>query len=313
MCLVIVHVIITSCCGLEHSLCFPILTNLCWPCDQIEVTVQQVMGPESTFNYCYLCMRLFVTGAQLSSALRFEREWKRTSGQSTSSVTPTGLPGSFKCGIICCPRDSAKYVNGTEVLAEDATGVVQRTFRDKSQKALSTIVMAISTPQLYLVTSCESPKDVWDMLHNHFECETLANKLFLKKKYFRKEMKEGMSMEAHLKEMKELTDKLASIGAAISEEDQVVTLLGSLPSSYSTIVTALEARVDDVSLNFVQQALVHEEQKQKDASKPDSSPDSALYGKGGYSPRKQPVGWDCQVVGHIRRFCPKNRWRVCAL
>ena len=39
-------------------------------------------------------------------------------------------------------------------------------------------------------------------------------------------------------------------------------------------------RVDDVSLNFVQQALVHEEQKQKDASKPDSSPDSALYGKG---------------------------------
>jgi len=158
-----------------------------------------------------------------------------------------------------------KYVDGTEVLAEDATDAVQRTFRDNSQKALSTIVMAISTPQLYLVTSCESPKDVWDTLRNHFERETLANKLFLKKKYFRKEMKEGMSMEAHLKEMKELTDKLASIGAAISEEDQVVTLLGSLPPSYSTIVTALEARVDDVSLNFVQQALVHEEQKQKDA------------------------------------------------
>ena len=200
-----------------------------------------------------------------------------------------------------------KYVDGTEVLAEDATDAVQRTFRDNSQKALSTIVMAISTPQLYLVTSCESPKDVWDTLRNHFERETLAYKLFLKKKYFRKEMKEGMSMEAHLKEMKEITDKLASIGAAISEEDQVVTLLGSLPSSYSTIVTALEARVDDVSLNFVQQALVHEEQKQKDASKPDSSPDSALYGKGGYRPRKQPVCWDCQVVGHIRRFCPKNR------
>ena len=58
-----------------------------------------------------------------------------------------------------------------------------------------------------------------------------------------------------MKEMKELTDKLASIGAAISEEDQVVTLLGSLLSSYSTIVTALEAHVDGVSLDFVQQAL----------------------------------------------------------
>ena len=200
-----------------------------------------------------------------------------------------------------------KYVDGTEVLAEGATDATQRTFRDNSQKALSTIVMAISTPQLYLVTSCESPRDVWDTLRSHFERGTLANKLFLKKKYFRKEMKEDTSMEAHLKEMKELTDKLASIGAAISEEDQVVTLLGSLPPTYSTIVTALEARVDDVSLNFVQQALVHEEQKQKDALKPDSSPDSALYSKEGYRPRRQPVCWDCQEVGHIRRFCPKNR------
>ena len=70
-------------------------------------------------------------------------------------------------------------------------------------------------------------------------------------------------MAIHLKEMKEITDKLVSIGAPISEEDQVVTLLGSLPPSYSTLVTALEARVDDVQLDFVQQALIHEEQKQK--------------------------------------------------
>ena len=98
------------------------------------------------------------------------------------------------------------------------------------------IVMAIS-PQLYLVTSCEEPKAVWDILKKHFERETLANKLYLKKLYFRKEMKEGTPMEVHLKEMKEITDKLASIGAPISEEDRVVTLLGSLPPSYSMLVT----------------------------------------------------------------------------
>lgn len=96
-----------------------------------------------------------------------------------------------------------KYVDGTERLADDADAATQRTFRENSQKVLSTLVMAINTPQLYLVTSCESPKDVWDTLRNHFERETLANKLFLKKKYFRKEMKEGTCMEAHLKEMKE--------------------------------------------------------------------------------------------------------------
>ncbi len=74
-------------------------------------------------------------------------------------------------------------------------------------------------------------------------------------------MKEGTSIEKHLKRMKELTDRLAAIGASIAEEDQVVTLLGSLPKSYSTLVTALEARVDGISLNYVQQALAHEKHK----------------------------------------------------
>ena len=68
-----------------------------------------------------------------------------------------------------------KYVDGSEVVAEGADEIE---FREKSQKAFSTIVMAISTPQLYLVTSCETPKDVWDTLRKHFERETLANKIF---------------------------------------------------------------------------------------------------------------------------------------
>ena len=75
-------------------------------------------------------------------------------------------------------------------------------------------------------------------------------------------MKEGNLMGSHIKMMKELTDRLAAMKAPITEEDQVVTLLRSLPPSYSTLVTVLEAR-DAISLNYmyVQQALVHEEQR----------------------------------------------------
>ena len=54
------------------------------------------------------------------------------------------------------------------------------------------------------------------------------------------EMKDGTSIENHMKEMKELADRLAALGAAVSEEDQVVTLLGSLPPSYHTLVKTLE-------------------------------------------------------------------------
>ena len=63
--------------------------------------------------------------------------------------------------------------------------------------------------------SCQ--KDAWDVLKRHFERDTLANKLFLKKQYFRKEMSEGTPINEHLKEMKMLADKLASNGAPVSE------------------------------------------------------------------------------------------------
>ena len=103
--------------------------------------------------------------------------------------------------------------------------------------------MFVSSPLLYLITSCELPKDAWNTLKKHFGRDTLA-KAIPQKTYFRKEVCEGTPINAHLKEMKVLADKLASIGAPVSDEDQVVTLLGSLPSSFAIVVTALESRSD---------------------------------------------------------------------
>ena len=115
-------------------------------------------------------------------------------------------------------------------------------------------------------------------------------------------MGEDSSVEMHLKEMKELTDKLSSIGAPISEEDQVVTLLGSLPSSFSSIVTALEARVDGLTLDFVQQQLIHHERKiMNQQVEPETELDSALVG----AQKWKPKCWNCDEVGHIQLFCLK--------
>ncbi len=65
------------------------------------------------------------------------------------------------------------------------------------------------------------------------------------------EMTENTTVESHLKTMKELTDRLAAIDAPISEEDQVVTLLGSLPKPYATVVTALETQLERLTLGNV--------------------------------------------------------------
>ena len=122
-------------------------------------------------------------------------------------------------------------------------------------------------------------------------------------------MREDTSIEQHLKHMKELTDRLAAMGAPITEEDQVVMLLGSLPKSYSTFVTSQEAR-ENVLLNYLQQALVHEEQKrhgQEHFKNADMQKrDAALVGESrkNFKPRK-PICFGCQQPGHFQRYCPK--------
>ena len=92
-----------------------------------------------------------------------------------------------------------KFVDGSAVLAEDPTREEREKFQAEQQKAFSTIVMSVSPSLLYLITSCELPKNAWDILKRHFERDTLADKLFPKKQYFRKEMFEGTQTNVHSK------------------------------------------------------------------------------------------------------------------
>lgn len=94
-------------------------------------------------------------------------------------------------------------VDGTETLAEGANAAAHADFQKQLQRAYSTIVLAISTAYLYLVTACEQPGEAWNELKRHFEQDTLANKLLLRKQYFQHEMREGTSIEKHLKHMNE--------------------------------------------------------------------------------------------------------------
>lgn len=128
--------------------------------------------------------------------------------------------------------------------------------------------------------------------------------------------------------MKELTDQLGAIGAVIEEEDQIVTLLGSLPSSYATIVTALETKLDNFTLQFVQQALINEEQKRVSADGNYGSGMSSGTASGGASVMSMQVRGDmqsnskalkadrssswrsykCGKEGHIKRDCPSKKF-----
>ena len=206
-----------------------------------------------------------------------------------------------------------EIVDGTETLADGASQQQRQEFRKRRNKAAAVIVTSVKPELCYLLTSCDDdPHDMWEALRQHFERDTTVNKVFLKKQLVMLKMQEGTPVQDHLRRMKELTDRLASINAAVDDEDQMVYLLSSLPESYSVLVTALETR-EGLTLQDVQRALVSEELKREQAGETSvaesSGLDSALKAmkKPGRQEtvEKSPLKcyW-CQREGHFQRDCP---------
>ena len=195
-----------------------------------------------------------------------------------------------------------EFVDGTaKGPGRGATEGANVSFKLRSEKAITTIVLGMESKYMYLITTCETAEEVWEKLSNHFESKSVANRLFLKKEYFRMKMVEGQSMESHLKRMKEAADQLSSVGAKLDEEDHVAVLLGSLSNNYSGLVTAIGVKGEEVCLDVVQQLLVHEEMKQKGEKSTETQEKSALISK-----EKKKFSLKCYNCGknHLRRNCP---------
>ena len=75
----------------------------------------------------------------------------------------------FQLKHLLLAKDLWKYVDGSAVLAGDATADQRTKHQSESPRAFFFIAMSVSTSQLYLITSCEEPKEVWDALKKHFE------------------------------------------------------------------------------------------------------------------------------------------------
>ena len=137
-------------------------------------------------------------------------------------------------------------------------------FTARRDRALATIVLAVEPSLLYLIGDPEDPVVVWKKLQDQFQKKTWANKLALRRKLHSLQLRDGNSVQDHIKAMIELFNELAIVGDVIEEEDRVVYLLASLPDSFNTLVTALEANEEVLKMEIVTERILHAESKQKE-------------------------------------------------
>ncbi|POM77524.1 LOW QUALITY PROTEIN: Copia proteinlike [Phytophthora palmivora] len=97
-------------------------------------------------------------------------------------------------------------------------------------------------------------------MEGHFEKKSLANKLFLRRRFFTTMMGEGDDVLEHINKVKTLAEQRW----ALREDDLVITLLASLSESYQFLITALELRADSLTWELVTSRLLHEDLKRKE-------------------------------------------------
>ena len=200
-------------------------------------------------------------------------------------------------------------VNKEEVIPEldnarrRETEEARRKFKIRFEKALTTIVLAVSPSLLYLLGEPEDPVKVWDTLENQFQKKSWANKLILKTKLSRMRLKENQSVTEHIRGMTEIFQELSIIGQPMEEEDRVVQLLTSLPKKFNVLVTSLLANVEVPSMEMVTERIMHEDRKIKEIESKETKNQQAFYASRAGGRREPPTCFHCGFTGHIKRNC----------
>uniref|UniRef100_H3H7L6 CCHC-type domain-containing protein n=1 Tax=Phytophthora ramorum TaxID=164328 RepID=H3H7L6_PHYRM len=128
-------------------------------------------------------------------------------------------------------------------------------------------------------------------------------------------MDEGDDVLEHINKLKTLAEQLDAVGAPVSEDDLVITLLGSLSESYQFLITALESRADSLSWELVTSRLLHEDMKRKEQG--GGGVDGAAHGQGqafmtrdnkrkGRPVKKTGACHNCGKQGHWIAECPSR-------
>jgi hypothetical protein len=162
----------------------------------------------------------------------------------------------FKVQLVLEERDLFGVVDGSESNSDNEE-VKAAEWLKKDKKARVTICLALSDSVLTMVRDSQTAKQVWDKLSSVFENKNLVNRLLMKRRFLTIRMNEGEKVQTHLNLVKSMSEQLIAIGVQVSQEDLIMTLLMSLPTSYEHLITALDSvKSDELTFDYVSAKII---------------------------------------------------------
>ncbi|CAA7062683.1 unnamed protein product [Microthlaspi erraticum] len=117
---------------------------------------------------------------------------------------------------------------------------LEEALEEKRKKARSTIVLSVSDQVLRKIKKEKTAADMLNALDKLYISKALPNRIYLKQKLYSFKMSENLSIEGNIDEFLHLITDLESTSVVVSDEDQAILLLMSLPRQFDQLRDTLK-------------------------------------------------------------------------
>ena len=165
-------------------------------------------------------------------------------------------------GTVSPPEQYLEDENGELSLHEN---ILYKQWKAHDQ-ALKTLINATLSPSaITLVIGQTTAQGVWQVLERRYTSLSRTHILSLKAELDRVKKSTTETITVYLDRVKEIRDKLGSVGVIVDDEDLLHTVLKGLPAEYDTFCSAMRTRDRAISCEELHVLLTSEEESKKNS------------------------------------------------
>jgi transposase InsO family protein len=195
----------------------------------------------------------------------------------------------------------------TEVTATN-NYLARRRFWKSEQAVIKQGLASVIPDSLFLKVKGEkTAKEMWGKVKDEYEKKSKMVTVDLRRKLQDERCADGGDVKAHLDKLRTIRADLIAMAADPGDDNFVAIVLGSLPTSYETYLSALTGAATllgkTLDPDTVLQGISDEADRKAARHGSKGEKEAAFYGNGGKKLKKMMECYNCHKKGHMSRDC----------